>query len=312
MTSTATGLPTVFGVLVTRNESDLLRVNILRHLQTSCDRVIVVDNGSTDRSRWNLNRLARKFPVEWTSMKGTLDQGEVVTEMLHESRSRGADWVIPVDTDEFWHTGRVMQEILSEDNDSGALEVSRIEFIQARDQMRSTTRGALRATMRVEQTLRGVEPIDEFLGGKRSMFETEPQPKVLIRATPDVVVPRGAHTASGLAGPITVAREIAIFHVPLRSRRAVISRASQGERLAAISPDPYEATQSHYWHRMGAEGRVFEGWKAHSYEDGALDVAGRRVELIEDLRLVEILTPWAESKWTKAKRRFSRRIGSAA
>lgn len=307
MTSATTGLPTVFGVLMTRDEADLLRVNILRHLQTSCDRIIVVDNDSTDGSRRILKQLARKFPIEWTAEKGTLDQGEVVTAMLHEARSKGADWVIPLDTDEFWHTGRVMQEILGEDSESGALEVSRIEFIQARDQRRSTTRGVLRATMRVEETLRGTEAIDEFLDGKRSMFETEPQPKVLLRATPDVVVPRGAHTASGLAGPITVAQEIAIFHVPLRSRRAVFERAEHGERLASVSPDPYESTQSHYWHRMGAEGRVLEGWKAHSYEDGALEVAGRRVELVEDLRLVEILTPWAESKWSKAKSRVSGR-----
>ena len=310
--SQATGLPTVFGVLMTRNEDDLLRVHILRHLQTSCDRIIVVDNASTDRSRSILKRLARKYPIDWTSETGTVDQGELVTEMLHEARSKGADWVIPLDTDEFWHTGRPMQEVLAEDTESGALEVSRIEFIQARDQRRSTTRGVLRASMRVEQTVRGVEAIDDFLAGKRSMFETEPQPKVLIRATPDVVVPRGAHTASGLAGPVTVAREIAIFHVPLRSRRAAMQRASQGERLAAMSSDPYESTQSHYWHRVGAAGRVMDGWKAHSYEDGALDVSGRRVDLIEDPRLVEILTPWAESKWTKAKRRFSRRIGSAA
>lgn len=297
---------------MTRNEADLLRVNILRHLQTSCDRIIVVDNDSTDRSRSILKRLARKYPIEWTAEKGTLDQGEVVTAMLHEARSKGADWVIPLDTDEFWHTGRVMQEILGEDSESGALEVSRIEFIQARDQRRSTTRGVLRATMRIEETLRGTEAIDEFLGGTRSMFETEPQPKVLVRATPGVVVPRGAHTASGLAGPINVAGEIAIFHVPLRSRRSVMERAEHGATLASVSPDPYESTQSRYWDRMGEQGRLLEGWKAHSYEDGALDVAGRRVELIEDLRLVEILTPWAEGKWSKAKKRISRRIGSAA
>jgi hypothetical protein len=42
---------------------------------------------------------------------------------------------------------------------------------------------------------------------------------------------------------------------------------------------------------MAEEGRLEEAWNAHSYEDGALDVDGRRVELIEDGRLVEILGP---------------------
>lgn len=33
---------------------------------------------------------------------------------------------------------------------------------------------------------------------------------------------------------------------------------------------------------MESEGRLDEMWRAHSYSDGALDVRGRRVELIED------------------------------
>lgn len=295
MTESATGRPTVFGVLMTRNEVDLLRLNIVHHLQTACDRIIVIDNDSTDQTRSVLKRLAAKLPIDWTTRTGSMEQGEVVTEMLHEAREKGAGWVIPLDTDEFWHSGRKVNEILADDTESGALEVSRVEFIQARDQKRSNARGVLRATMRVEDPVRGVEAIDEYLAGKRSMFETEPQPKVVVRATPDAVITTGAHTADGLAGPITVAKELAIFHVPLRSSRSVAARAEASARFASVGDDPYEHTQAHYWHRMGTEGRIDEAWKAHSYEDGALDVAGRRVELIEDNRLVELLSPWVRS-----------------
>lgn len=307
MTSSATGRPTVFGVLMTRNEVDVLRLNIVHHLQTSCDRIIVLDNASTDKTRSVLKRLASKLPVDWTTGEGTLEQGEVVTGLLHDARAKGADWVIPLDTDEFWHSGRKMQEILGEDSESGAIEVSRIEFIQARDQKTSTARGVLRATMRVEEPQRGVEAIDEFLAGERSMFETEPQPKVLLRATPDVVVPRGAHTASGLSGPVNVAREISIFHVPLRSSGALLARVANGSALASLSDNPYDSTQSKYWNRIGKEGRVLEGWNAHSYEDGALDVSGRRVELIEDHRFVELIGPWVRSARSQAIARFTGR-----
>jgi len=299
--------PTVFGVLMTRNEVDLLRLNIVYHLHTNCDRIIVTDNDSTDQTRSVLKRLAKKLPLDWTTEAGQADQGEVVTGMLHEARVKGADWVIPLDTDEFWQSWRDLPDILADDTESGALEVSRVEFIQARDQRRSNARGVLRATMRVPEPLRGVAAIDDFLSEKRSMFETEPQPKVVVRATPDVAVPRGGHTASGLAGPFKVTQEIKILHVPLRSRDALERRAGLGASEEAASTEIYEAIQSKYWSRLGEAGRLTDGWNAHSYEDGALDVAGRRVELIEDDRLATLLGPWVRSKWSQAIARFARR-----
>lgn len=300
--------PTIFGVLMTRNEVDILRLNIIYHLHTNCDRIIVTDNGSTDQTRSVLKRLAKKLPLDWTTEAGQADQGEVVTEMLHEARVKGADWVIPLDTDEFWRTRwRDLPDILADDTESGALEVSRVEYIQARDQRRSNARGALRATMRVPEPLRGVEAIDDFLSERRSMFETEPQPKLIIRATPDVAVRRGGHTASGLAGSVKVTQEIKILHVPLRSRKALERRAGLGAREAAAGTEKYEAIQSKYWSRLGAEGRLTDGWNAHSYEDGVLDVAGRRVELIEDDRLATLLGPWVRSKRSQAIARFARR-----
>jgi hypothetical protein len=52
---------------------------------------------------------------------------------------------------------------------------------------------------------------------------------------------------------------------------------------------------------------MLEGWNAHSYEDGALDVGGRRVELIEDLRLVELLSPWVRTAREQAIARYTGR-----
>lgn len=292
---------------MTRNEVDVLRLNIVHHLQTACDRIIVLDNGSTDKSKTVLKRLAAKLPVEWTSDASELDQGEVVSGLIQEARAKGADWVIPLDTDEFWHSGRRVHEILADDDGSGALEVSRIEFIQARDQLRASARSVLRATLRVAEPTRGTAAIDEYLAGERSMFETEPQPKVLVRATPDVAVKVGCHTATGLEGPVTVTQELAIFHVPLRSKLRVIERAASGRRLTKLDPDPHFASQAHYWDRMSAKGMIDEAWRAHSYKDGALDVAGRRVELIEDLRLVELLEPWVRSAKDQVIARYTGR-----
>ena len=38
----------LYGVSMIRNEADIIRVNILYHLSIGFDRLLVVDNGSTD------------------------------------------------------------------------------------------------------------------------------------------------------------------------------------------------------------------------------------------------------------------------
>lgn len=311
MTAAGSAGPRVFGVLMTRNSADLLAVNILRHLQTGCERILVVDNDSTDSSHKVLKKLAKRHPVTWSVDRGELRQAEIVTEMSREASRLGADWIIPLDTDEFWHATRPLDTILREADERGlgALECPRLEYIQARDQLRPTTRGALRATMRVEHPIPGLEVIDEFRRGERSMFELAVAPKVLYRATDDVTVERGAHTAGGLPGPIEVTPEIAIFHLPLRSRAGLAERVEHGRRINARSDDPYVSVQNRYWTEMSDAGRLEEAWRANSFENGALDVAGRRVELLEDHRLAELIEPWAAGPLRRMRLRIERRIG---
>jgi Glycosyl transferase family 2 len=303
----AHGKPRIFGVLMTRNEVDLLRINIVHHLQTSCERILVVDNGSTDASRTVLKRLAAKLPVDWTVDRGTLQQGEVVTGLAHEAVAKGAEWVIPLDTDEFWHASRQLRDVVAEVGDAGGIEVPRIEFVQARDQKRSNARGLLRMDRRVEHPLLGNEPVREFSAGRRSMFETAPQPKLLMRATPELAVNLGGHTAEGLAGEVKVADEIVIFHAPIRSHAALDGRAEQGRRVAQLSDDDDVGVQARFWERMRAEGRLQEAWRAHSYEDGAVLVGERRVELIEDDRLNELLAPWVRTAGSELVARLTGR-----
>jgi glycosyltransferase involved in cell wall biosynthesis len=279
--------PRIFGVLMTRNESKLLAANVKRHWQTCCDRILVVDNGSSDSTPRVLRRLARRWPVEWTTQVGPLHQPEIVTALADDARRKGADWIVPLDTDEFWHASRPFHEIVSDPGarNVGAFKVPRIEFIQARGQRRSTTRGALRATMRVENPLPGMGPVNEYKAGRRSMCELQQPEKLLVRAVPGLSIHRGAHEADNLAGPVEFSFEMAIFHVPILSREALRLRAEHGRRIAAISDDPDDAYHNRAWARFEEDGLLDEAWRAHSHADGYLEVAGRRVELIEDRRL---------------------------
>jgi glycosyltransferase involved in cell wall biosynthesis len=38
----------IYGVMLVRNEADIIRANLLHHLASGIDHVLVVDNGSTD------------------------------------------------------------------------------------------------------------------------------------------------------------------------------------------------------------------------------------------------------------------------
>ncbi|MFT4048908.1 MAG: glycosyltransferase family 2 protein [Solirubrobacterales bacterium] len=300
----------LFGILLTRDEAPLLRVNILHHLAAGCERVIVIDNGSSDQSHAILRDLARRHPVDWTVEPGPLTQTEYVTAMADEARQKGADWILPLDTDEFWHQPRPYSELLAEAAAAGlgALEVRRYEYVPARDQLVTTTESLLRATWRVETVSFGEEAVNEFVRGERSMFEVEPPRKLLMRTARGLRVGRGAHAAEGLSGPIEFNSEVAILHVPLRSRADLDKRLVHGRRLAAVTKNPEMGVQFRYWQRMADEGRLDEAWRAHSYEDGALEVDGRRVELIEDRTVELLLRPRTVGRPRRALMRLADRL----
>jgi hypothetical protein len=58
---------------------------------------------------------------------------------------------------------------------------------------------------------------------------------------------------------------------------------------------------------MRSEGRFEEAWRAHSYTDGALEVGGRRVDLVEDERMVELLEPWVRGAGSERLARLTGR-----
>lgn len=301
----------IFGLLMTRNDADILRANILLHLAIGCERILVVDNGSDDATPKILAAMARRHPVDWSRDEGDLRQSEIVTAMARDAHEMGAEWVIPLDTDEFWHPSRPLPEICAAAHGVGALEVPRIEFIQAREQIHSTRRAPLKAVMRVDPVLTGIEAVEEFAAKQRSMFELAPPPKLLMRTSAEIEVARGAHTAQGLRGPVESTPDLAIFHLAMRSRDVALLRIEHGKRIERVESDPSVGFQSRYWLAMADEDRLDEAWRAHSYEDGALDVGGRRVELLPDGRLAEVLAPWVSGPlrrlWMRAASRLTRR-----
>ena len=170
--------PRVIGVLVVRDEVDIIRLCVLHHLALGCERILALDNGSSDGTSTVLRRLAARVPLSWSSDRGTYRQDEFVTGLAEDARRIGADWILPLDADEFWIAPGGLRGALDCPSEQGAVEVARLEFIQRRDQRRATPAGVLTITRRVASPAEDDEAaIEAFQAGACSMFEVRQGPQ---------------------------------------------------------------------------------------------------------------------------------------
>jgi glycosyl transferase family 2 len=91
-----------------RNESDILETFVRYHAQF-VDRMIIINHRSVDSSSSILESLQREgLPIEYreeTSLE--LQQGKFLTRSMKKAiEDYGADWVVPLDADEFIAAGR--------------------------------------------------------------------------------------------------------------------------------------------------------------------------------------------------------------
>src|SRR5512138_50367 len=143
----------VFGISIVRNEVDILGINILHHLSLGLDEMLVVDNGSSDGTDRVLQKLSIDGRIRWSKNSGPYRQPEIFTELAREAYRRGADWVLPIDADEFWDaTNRNLREVLDRSN-AGALRVQVVNFIQRREQRNTSPNALVHMTRRTPQPI---------------------------------------------------------------------------------------------------------------------------------------------------------------
>ena len=92
----------VVGLYLVRNEVDIIETNLRHHLTPVIDEAIVIDNGSSDGTFELLVELAEQLPIQLASEAGHMYQSDRVTRMARFATVQGADWVLPIDADEFW------------------------------------------------------------------------------------------------------------------------------------------------------------------------------------------------------------------
>ncbi len=285
----------IVGLMLARNEADILRVNLLHHLSSGIDRFLVVDNGSSDGTDRILHDLARGGRVRWTYDSGLYRQAEITTELAREASREGADWVIPIDADEFWLAREGDLRRVLERTPAGALRVQVINFVQRRDQIQATPGALIYMTRRAPLPIGPLKRVRELVESEQYAYvEVMYQPKWISRAGREIEIAMGDHAVEGIPGVQTDTEEILCLHAPLRARSALEAKAREGGRFLQVGLGPEQWWQARRWNRQATSGALEEEWRANSYEDDELDVFGKPHHLVFDPTLRDLVKPWLE------------------
>ncbi len=288
------GGPAIWGISVVRNEVDIIRTNLLYHLSLGLERVLVIDNGSTDGTAHVLEELSRELPVTWRRIPGPFRQAEMTTELAREAFHGGARWVLPIDADEFWYpcNGASLRSILG-GTSATALGCQVVNFVQRRDRLHGSPDALLHMTMRPPHFVGPVTAARELVEGRRFAYvETRYPSKWISSASADQSIAKGNHDIWPPSERAVHSDAIVVLHAPLRAYAILTAQADHGRRLDEAGCPPGISWQQRRWSRLADERRLDLEWLANSYYGSHLDVYGQKHMLIEDLRLRDAVWPW--------------------
>lgn len=288
----------IYGLMMVRNEADIVGITIRHHLAQGIDHFLVVDNGSTDGTDRVLEELSRDQRVRWVRSTGEFRQADITTELAREAYLRGADWVLPIDADEFWWAPEGDFRAVLETSTSGALQVEVVNFVQRRDQTEASPSALLHMTRRVPAPVGPPDDrvVDMVERRQIGYIEFQYPQKWISRASIAVEIHQGNHSVAGIVGPPGVTSRIVCLHAPMRARSVLGAKVDHGRRAEEVAQYLVQAWHVRRWRRLAEEGRLEEEWAANSYCDDALDVNGERHPVVFDPRLRDVVTPWVQRR----------------
>jgi Glycosyl transferase family 2 len=283
----------IFGVALVRSEADIIAVSLRYHLQLGLDGVFVLDNASSDGTDKILERLAQADDrIRWSRHEGEFQQAELTTGLAREAARAGADWIVPFDADEFWYAPcRTFREVLASSK-AGALRAQVIHYIQAREQSKRSPEGLLTMTRRASWTTGPPDARALVETQKIGYVEAMYLPKWISRASLDLEIGAGNHSAGNVTGKPETTAELVCLHAPLRSRDTLVQKAAQSRRLEAARRPTADGWHTHRVRRLLEEDSIDAEWAANSYKDDALDVYGRRRSVVFDPTLRDAVAPF--------------------
>ena len=301
----------VFGISIVRNEVDIIRVNVLHHLSLGLDCLLVADNGSSDGTDRELQRLSRDERVRWHRDESPYRQSEIITGLAREAFRSGADWVLPLDADEFWWAPHGnFRDVLAQSK-AGAIQVRVVNFIQRGDRKRASPDALLSMTRRVALPIGPPERCQELVESRQIAFVEMMYPsKWISRASQSIEIAAGNHEVSGVEGPYEDTDEVICLHAPLRSRSALEAKAEVGRRQEEAEWPDGMGWQGARFRRLQKTEGLDEEWAANSYVGDSINVYGTEHPVIFDSTLRDAVAPLIRQPLWKRVWPLSRSAGA--
>lgn len=130
----------VFVVMMTKNEDDIIGYN-LEYLQTQdIDHFYIANNLSTDNTSTILNDLSTKYN-NMTVIEDNEEayfQDEKMNRFINTCYDMGADYILPIDSDEKWYSkvyGKTIGQAVKQFDKPTIFGVDLIDFLPDRDQV---------------------------------------------------------------------------------------------------------------------------------------------------------------------------------
>lgn len=282
-------------IAIVRNAVDIAPLTALHHWLLGCERVWVIDNGSSDGTYAALRRLQSRLPgLRVDRNEGPFDQAGWTSDMANALLGEGLELIIPFDADECWNLS--MRAIARSMRRRGANVICApvINYIQSRAVLRADPGAWRQALRRVERPYNPDVQASRIMGSGRVAFLERAFPRKVVFAPPRGVrvhVVKGNHRVEFDGARVANRRNFACLHLPLRAASELEKRVVDYRmRHKPFRLHPAAGWRLDYWAEMLATGRIDREWAANSYDlDGMLDVFGVRRPTIADDGLVRHL-----------------------
>ncbi len=270
--------------LLVRDEADIIKSNLLFHLNSGVDHIVVMDNNSRDGTVEIVEEFVREGVVDLIHQpERGYHQNRWVTSMAAYARDRlGADWIINADADEFWLARGGDLKSLIAGKTGNILFAWRQNMLPAcaMDESSDPLSANLLAVVRSLRTEDGTPTLLD-----------RGSPKAFFRAAGLLEVAQGNHDVV-IEGERREedCPDLCIFHYPVRSFSRFEGKVSNGGSAYANSPELPSGMGWHWrrWYELQQAGKLQDVY------DELVIPAGRREELSRtgllafDLRLAQL------------------------
>lgn len=282
-------------IAIVRNAVDIAPLTALHHWLMGCERVWVIDNGSTDGTYEALLKLqARLKGLRVDRDAGGFDQARWTSDMANALLREGFQLIIPFDADECWNVALAAVLRSMQRRDANVICAPVVNYVQSRAVLQARAGGWRHATRRVPLVYNPPQHVSTVMRKERLAFVEHAFPRKVLLAPPRgarVHIVKGNHRVEFDGMKVANRRNFSCLHLPLRAASELEKRVVDYRlRHKAFRVDPTGGQRLEHWAEMLESGSIQREWAANSYdEDGMIDVYGERRPTIKDSRMVRHL-----------------------